>query len=151
MAGARNNTADPMEHEYQIIDEGFRSLILNPATVHIEKLWSDGRWTEGPAYFPAHRALIWSDIPNNRMLRWTETGLTETFCMPSNYSNGNTVDRQGRLISCEHGTRRVTRTEHNGCITWLNLLCMLRHVARRRSSQQLAGTSMRDPGSIIVV
>ncbi|MEZ5590348.1 MAG: SMP-30/gluconolactonase/LRE family protein [Gammaproteobacteria bacterium] len=108
-----------MEHEYQILDERFRNLILNPSTVHIEKLWSDGRWTEGPTYFPAHRALIWSDIPNNRMLRWTETGLTETFRTPSNYSNGNTVDRQGRLISCEHGARRITRTEHNGSITVL--------------------------------
>ena len=108
-----------MEHDYQIIDERFRQLILNPPTVHVEQLWRGARWTEGPAYFPAHRALVWSDIPNNRMLRWSETGHVEVFRAPSNFANGHTVDRQGRLVSCEHLTRRVTRTEHDGTISVL--------------------------------
>jgi gluconolactonase len=106
-----------MQQDYKIIDERFRSLILNPPTVHVERLWSEGRWCEGPVYFAAHRNVLWSDIPNNRMLRWTENGNTEVFRAPSNHSNGNTVDRQGRLVSCEHGARRVTRTEHDGSIT----------------------------------
>ncbi len=86
----------------------------------VERLWSGARWSEGPAWFAAGRYLVWSDIPNNRMLRWDETnGVVSIFRSPCNNSNGNTVDRQGRLISCEHLTRRVTRTEHNGQITVL--------------------------------
>ncbi len=84
----------------------------------IERLWRGGRWCEGPAWFAAHRALVWSDIPNNRMLRFDElNGTVGLFRQPSNNSNGNTVDRAGRLVTCEHLTRRVTRTEHNGEIT----------------------------------
>ncbi|MFN8443216.1 MAG: SMP-30/gluconolactonase/LRE family protein [Caldilineaceae bacterium] len=78
------------------------------------------RWAEGAVYFGDARCLIWSDIPNNRMLRWDEeTGAVSVFRRSSNYSNGNTRDRQGRLITCEHGTRRVTRTEYDGSITVL--------------------------------
>src|SRR5262249_1390857 len=69
-------------------------------------------------WFGDARFLVWSDIPNNRMMRWEEeTGRVTVFRKPSNYSNGNTRDRQGRLITCEHGTRRITRTESDGSIT----------------------------------
>ena len=84
----------------------------------IERLWRGGRWCEGPAWFAAHRALVWSDIPNNRMLRFDElNGTVGLFRQPSNNANGNTVDVAGRLVTCEHLTRRVTRTEHNGEVT----------------------------------
>lgn len=86
----------------------------------VERLWSGARWTEGPAWFAAGRYLVWSDIPNNRMLRWDETdGSVSEFRSPSNNSNGNTVDFAGRLVSCEHLGRRVTRTEYDGSITVL--------------------------------
>jgi len=81
----------------------------------VEVLWTGGRWLEGPAYFPAGRYLVFSDIPNDRMLRWDElTGAVGTFRSPAGFSNGNTVDRGGRLVTCEHGGRRVVRTEHDG-------------------------------------
>jgi gluconolactonase len=74
-------------------------------------------FTEGPVWFADHAALIWSDIPNDRMLRWTPDGIVSLFRQPSGYANGNTRDRQGRLVTCEHMTRRVTRTELDGTIT----------------------------------
>ena len=86
----------------------------------VERLWTGARWTEGPVYFGDGRYLLFSDIPNNRIMRWDETtGQTSVFRQPSNNSNGHTRDRQGRLVSCEHFTRRVTRTEHDGTITVL--------------------------------
>ena len=86
----------------------------------VERLWSGARWSEGPAWFAAGRYLVWSDIPNNRMLKWDETnGVVSVFRSPCNNSNGNTVDSYGRLVSCEHLTRQVTRTEHDGQITVL--------------------------------
>jgi gluconolactonase len=86
----------------------------------VERLWTGGRWTEGPVWFGDGRYLLFSDIPNNRMLRWSEdTGAVSTYRSDSNYSNGNTRDRQGRLVTCEHFARRVTRTEHDGRITVL--------------------------------
>jgi gluconolactonase len=83
----------------------------------MDKLTGECLWAEGPVYFPATDLLIWSDIPNNRMLRWAPGMGVGVYRAPSNYSNGNTRDREGRLVSCEHGTRRVTRTEHDGSIT----------------------------------
>ena len=104
--------------EYQILDPRFARVFCGPAKVH--KLYEGCRWAEGPAYFPAGRYLVWSDIPNNRMLRYDETdGAVGVFRQPANNSNGNTVDRQGRLVTCEHGSRRVTRTEHDGSVTVL--------------------------------
>jgi gluconolactonase len=86
----------------------------------IQRLHTGCRWTEGPAYFAAGRYLVFSDIPNDRLLRWDETtGVVGVFRAPAGYANGHTVDRQGRLVSCEHGTRRVTRTEHDGTVTVL--------------------------------
>jgi gluconolactonase len=100
----------------EILDERF-SRLVNP-NARLECLYTGCRWAEGPAYFPAGRYLIWSDIPNERMLRYDETsGHVSVFRQPSGYSNGNSVDRQGRLVTCEHGNRRVTRTEFDGSIT----------------------------------
>jgi gluconolactonase len=99
-----------------VLDERFRRLFNSNA--RLEKLYEGCRWAEGPAYFPAGRYLIWSDIPNDRMMRYDETsGHVSVFRHPAGYSNGNTVDRQGRLVTCEHGNRRVTRTEFDGSIT----------------------------------
>lgn len=86
----------------------------------VERLWSGARWCEGPAWFAAGRYLVWSDIPNDRMLRWDETdGSVSTFRQPAMNANGNTVDRQGRLVTCEHRGRRVSRTELDGRVTVL--------------------------------
>ncbi|QDP98546.1 SMP-30/gluconolactonase/LRE family protein [Microlunatus elymi] len=86
----------------------------------VERIFTGGRWLEGPAYFAAGRYLVFSDIPNDRILRWDETtNQVGVFRSPANYTNGHTVDAQGRLVSCEQGSRRVTRTEHDGTITVL--------------------------------
>jgi gluconolactonase len=106
----------------EIVDERFRSLVVEHEVV--ERLWTGGRWLEGPVWFGDGRYLLFSDIPNNRMLCWSEvTGEVTVFRQPSNNSNGNTRDRQGRLVTCEHLTRRVTRTEHDGSITVLMSSC----------------------------
>ena len=102
----------------EVIDLRFKKYVLFGAA--LERLYTGARWTEGPVWFGDGRYLIWSDIPNNRIMRWIEeTGEVTVFRIPSNNSNGNTRDKQGRLISCEHSTRRVTRTEHDGTITVL--------------------------------
>ena len=103
---------------FEVRDARFLSCIFPHESVL--QLWTGARWCEGPAWFAAHGTLVWSDIPNNRMLRWDERNNTVgEFRNPSNNSNGNTVDRQGRLISCEHLSRSVTRTEHDGSRTVL--------------------------------
>lgn len=102
----------------ETLDARFEAYRLGAAMV--ERLWTGARWAEGPVWFGDGRFLLFSDIPNDRILRWSEeTGAVTVFRAPANYSNGHTRDRQGRLISCEHGTRRVTRTEHDGNITVL--------------------------------
>lgn len=103
---------------FECLDERFRRLFI--PTAHVDKLFTGCRWAEGPAYFPASRSLIWSDIPNDRMLRLDEcSGAVSTFRQPAGHSNGNTVDRSGRLVTCEHGGRRVSRTEFDGTVTTL--------------------------------
>jgi gluconolactonase len=102
---------------YEIHDDRFRHLIVPSSG--LEELYSDCRWAEGPVWFSDLQCLIWSDIPNQRMLRWVKDGGVSVFRTPSNFANGNTRDRQGRLVSCEHGGRRVTRTEIDGSITVL--------------------------------
>jgi len=98
------------------LDPSFNRYRL--ALAAVERLATGFRWSEGPVWMGDSRALIWSDIPNNRLMRWHETtGRTDIFREPANNSNGNTRDRQGRLITCEHLTRRVTRTEPDGAIT----------------------------------
>lgn len=100
---------------FEIIDDRFSSLFAEH--IRVERLWTGARWCEGPAWFAPGRFLLWSDIPNDRMMRWDETdGSVSVFRQPSHYSNGNTVDRQGRLVSCEHQTRRVTLTDFDGSI-----------------------------------
>jgi gluconolactonase len=100
------------------VDPAFAKYRLNLAAV--ERLATGFRWAEGPVWFGDGRFLLWSDIPNNRIMKWEEeTGAVSVFRKPSNNTNGNTRDRQGRLVSCEHDARRVTRTEYDGTITVL--------------------------------
>ncbi len=102
----------------EVIDPRFGEYKIGNAVV--EQLWTGSRWAEGPVWFGDGGYLLWSDIPNNRILKWEEsTAQVSVYRKPSNYSNGHTRDRQGRLISCEHGARRVTRTEYDGTITVL--------------------------------
>jgi gluconolactonase len=116
-------------------DPRFLRLVIGHA--NLEKVASGCRWAEGPAYFAAGRYLIWSDIPNNRMMRFDETDESvSVFRSPSFHSNGNTVDRDGRLISCEHFMRRVTRTEHDGSITVL--------------AQNYDGRRLNSPNDVVV-
>lgn len=104
--------------DFTVLDDRFSRLFTPAAGLH--KLASGLHWAEGPAYFPLGRFLVFSDAPNNRMMRYDEcNGETSVFRQPSNNTNGNTVDRQGRLVSCEHQARRVSRTEHDGSITVL--------------------------------
>ncbi|MGW3996769.1 SMP-30/gluconolactonase/LRE family protein [Amycolatopsis sp. NPDC004772] len=108
---------DLIKTDFQVLDERFARVNGDEWT---QRLHTGCRWTEGPAYFPAGRYLVFSDIPNDRTLRWDETtGQVGVFRQPSGYANGHTVDRRGRLISCEQGPRRVTRTEPDGSITVL--------------------------------
>jgi len=100
----------------RIVDPSFARYRVSNAKV--ERLATGMRWCEGPVWIGDARCLLWSDLPNNRIMRWDEeTGGVSVFRKPSNYANGNTRDRQGRLVTCEHDTRRVTRTEYDGTIT----------------------------------
>ncbi len=102
----------------QVLHPSFTQYRLPLAAV--ERLATGLRWAEGPVWFGDARHLLVSDIPNNRILKWEEeTGAVSVFRRPSHFANGNTRDREGRLVTCEHGGRRVTRTEHNGTITVL--------------------------------
>jgi gluconolactonase len=104
--------------DYDVLDERFGALVRPHERLH--RLFDDCRWAEGPVYLPASRSLVWSDIPADRLLRWDETtGAVGVLRSPSRFPNGNTVDREGRLVTCEHGGRQVTRTEHSGRITVL--------------------------------
>ena len=101
----------------EVLDFRFRQYVLGSAT--LERLWTGGRWTEGPVWFGDQQRLLFSDIPNDRIMAWSAIdGSTNVFRHCANYANGNTRDRQGRLVTCEHG-RRVTRTEIDGSITVL--------------------------------
>ena len=103
---------------FEAIDPRFAACLTGHGRV--ERLWTGARWTEGPAWFAAGRYLVFSDIPNDRMMRFDETdGSVSVFRAPAMNSNGNTVDRQGRLVTCEHRGRRVTRTEIDGSVTVL--------------------------------
>ncbi len=120
---------------FEALDPSFNECLIGHARV--ERLWTGARWSEGPAWFAAGRYLVWSDIPNNRMMRFDEAGDTvSVFRNPSNNSNGNTVDREGRLVSCEHLTRRVTRTEHDGSITVI--------------ADQFEGKRLNSPNDVVV-
>jgi len=120
---------------FEVIEPEFAGCFVGHARV--ERLWTGGRWSEGPAWFGAWRCLLWSDLPNNRIMKYDETnGVVSVFREPSGFANGNTVDRQGRLITCEHFNRRVTRTEHNGSITVL--------------ADQFNGKKLNSPNDVVV-
>ena len=103
----------------QILDPSFAQYRI--ALAAVERIATGFKWAEGPVWLGDTRSLVWSDIPNDRMMRWDEeTGATTVFRKPTGYSNGNTRDRQGRLVTCEHGGRRVSRTEYDGAITVLS-------------------------------
>ncbi len=105
-----------LKNEFEVHDERF--LYLAAGNAWVEPLHVGTLWAEGPVYFADGDYLVWSDIPNNRLLRWLD-GRVTTFRNPSGYANGNTRDRQGRLVTCQHGTRSVTRTEPDGTIITL--------------------------------
>jgi gluconolactonase len=119
---------------YDIRDDRFRGLIAGSA--RLEELYSGCRWAEGPVWFSDLNCLLWSDIPNERIMRWVPDGGVSVFRSASNYANGNTRDRQGRLVSCEHGGRRVTRTEPDGRITVL--------------ADSYAGKRLNSPNDVVV-
>jgi gluconolactonase len=103
----------------------------------VERIATGCRWAEGPVWFGDGRYLLWSDIPNDRIMRWDEaTGQVGVFRGPAGNANGNTRDRQGRLITCEHGGRRVTRTEYDGRITVL--------------AEQYQGKRLNSPNDVVV-
>jgi gluconolactonase len=118
----------------RILDASFTKYRLPLAKV--ERIATGMRWCEGPVWFGDGRYLLWSDIPSNRIMRWEEeTGAVSVFRKPANNSNGNTRDRQGRLLTCEHDTRRVTRTEYDGTITVL--------------AEEFDGKSLNSPNDIV--
>lgn len=101
---------------FEVIDERFKRYVM--PNVHMETLYTGTRWAEGPVYFPASRYLLWSDIPNDRLLRYDETnGSVSVFQTPCRFHNGHTMDREGRLVSCEHQGRQVSRVEADGTLT----------------------------------
>lgn len=118
--------------------------VLHPSFEHfclllaaVERIAGGLRWAEGPVWFGDGRYLLCSDIPNNRIVRWSEhTGLMDSFREPSGHANGNTRDRQGRLVTCEHDARRVTRTEYDGNII---VLC-----------DQVDGKKLNSPNDVVV-
>jgi gluconolactonase len=119
---------EPVKTEFVVLDERFAQC---SGDEWMQRLHTGCRWTEGPVYFPAGRYLVFSDIPNDRTLRWDETtGHVGVFRQPSGFANGHTRDRAGRLVSCEQGQRRVTRTEPDGSVTVL----AERHRGRRLNS-----------------
>ena len=120
---------------FQVIDPRFRTLVL--PYVHLEKLYTGCRWAEGPAWLAAGRYLVWSDIPNDRMMRWDETnGSVSVFRQPAMNTNGHTVDLQGRLVSCEHRSRCVSRTEFDG--------------TRRVLADRYEGRRFNSPNDVVV-
>jgi gluconolactonase len=85
----------------------------------VTRLCTGAVWSEGPVYLPEDASVVWSDIPNNRMLRWSSTSAMSEFRSPSVFTNGNTLDLEGRIVHCSHGARAITRTERDGTITTL--------------------------------
>jgi gluconolactonase len=119
----------------EILHPSFERYRLFSAAV--ERLWTGARWSEGPVWFGDARHLLWSDIPNDRILKWEEeTGAVSAFRKPSGFANGNTRDRQGRLVTCEHGGRRVTRTELDGSVTVL--------------AERFEGRRLNSPNDVVV-
>lgn len=121
--------------DFEVVDKRFGKLVHG--NCHLEKLYTGCRWAEGPAYFAAGKYLLWSDIPNDRVLRYDETdGSVSTFLQPAMNHNGHTVDREGRLISCEHRGRCVSRIEHDG--------------TRRVLASHVGGRRLNSPNDVVV-
>src|SRR5256712_13679390 len=117
-AGAAETPIRYPEPNIRVLDPRFQEYVLGNAA--IERIAGGCRYTEGPVWFGDGRYLLWSDIPNDRIVKWEEeTGAVSVFRRPSHYANGNTRDRQGRLITCEMDAQRLTRTEYDGTITVL--------------------------------
>ncbi|MCV3243569.1 gluconolactonase [Mesorhizobium robiniae] len=105
--------------DYEILDDRFQKLTIGHAK--LERLWTGSRWAEGPVYIPAARHLLWSDIPNDRLLRYDEgDGSVSVFETHCNSQNGHTLDAEGRVVACEHSARRISRLEHDG--HWRSLI-----------------------------
>ncbi len=106
-----------MNKEFESFDDSFKDMLLPDSK--LEALASPAIWAEGPVWLPEKDAVIFSDVKGNRMFRWSEKDGVSVFRQPANYNNGNTLDRQGRIISCEHGRRCISRTEPDGTVTVL--------------------------------
>jgi gluconolactonase len=131
MTGERTET---IPTTFEVLDERFAAI---KGDKRVERFDLRCRWAEGPVYVPAGRYLLVSDIPNDRILRWDETtGAIGVFRHPAGYANGNTLDTIGRLVTCEHGNRRVSRTEHDGSITTL--------------ADRYAGKRLNSPNDVVV-
>jgi len=103
--------------DFDIFDDRFGALV--PADAKVRKLTSGAAWAEGPVYVPGNDRVIWSDVRNNRMMQWSERAGMTIFRQPSHHSNGNTLDLQGRLVTCEHSLHRISRTEPDGTVVTL--------------------------------
>ena len=105
--------------DYDVLDDRFRRLLIPHAK--LERVWTGGRWVEGPVYVPAAKSLLWSDIPNDRLMRLDEpSGAVSVFATPCGHQNGHALDNEGRVVACEHGGRRVSRLGHDG--RWVGLI-----------------------------
>jgi gluconolactonase len=120
--------------DWEIYDRRFRDLVL--PTAKLEKLYTGTLWAEGPVWFADGQYLLFSDIPNDRILRWVDGAPLTVFRCPSRFANGNTRDLQGRLLSCEHGSRSVTRTEIDGSVTTI--------------ADRHAGARLNSPNDLVV-
>lgn len=110
--------ASELKSGIEVIDPAFKTLVGENAT--LEKHWTGAEWSEGPVFVPSLNSLIWSDIPNNRMLSFDPgSGETTVFREPANYTNGHTLDNEGRIVSCEHQTNCISRTEQDGSVNVL--------------------------------
>jgi gluconolactonase len=109
--------------------------LIDPAA-QLRRLWTGGEWTEGPVYVPAEDCVYWSDIPNDRVLRFSESEGASVALHPAGYSNGHTLDREGRIVRCEHGNRRVSRVEPDGTLTTI--------------ADRYAGGRLNSPNDVVV-
>lgn len=138
MAPSRWESQTPIRYpdpDIKVLDKRFQHMVLGHAA--IERIATGFRFTEGPAYYGDGKYLLFSDIPNDALLRWDEiTGAVATLRNPAGYPDGNTRDRQGRLISCELGSRTLTRTEHDGTVTVL--------------ADNFQGTRLTGPNDVVV-